>query len=101
MDLDRIMGSAIKDLAQALDLCADINDMLLDGNRAFTITSDAGAFTSGKLTDLGYDGDDITLIAQAFGALAQLRLVALGQATVPAASNFFFQAQQLMGVTPL
>lgn len=101
LDLDRAMGSAVTTLAQALDQCAGISELLGDASRAFTITNNGGVFTSDKLTALGYDADDITLIAEAFGALAQLRLVAYGQAAQPAASNFFFQAQQLMGITPL
>jgi hypothetical protein len=103
MDLDRIIGTAITNLAQALDLCSGINDMLLDGNRAFTITNVEGVFTSDKLTALGYDSGDIALIAEAFGALAGLRQLALGQVAQPGAqpTNFFFQAQQLMGVTPI
>lgn len=99
---DRI-GRAVANLAAALDECSGINDMLNDANRAFTIINTEGVFSSPKLTALGYSDDDITLIAEAFGALAGLRQLALGQVAQPGAqpTNFFFQAQQLLGVVPL
>lgn len=102
LDLDRAMGSAAVSLAQALDQCAGINELLGDASRAFTIVNNAGVFTSPKLTALGYTDDEITLIAEAFFALAQLQQVAFGRAAgVAAQNNYFFQAQQLMGITPL
>lgn len=102
-DLDRMMGNAIVGLAQALDLVSGINDMLLNDQRAFTVTISDSAFVSAELSAMGYSDDEITLIAEAFSALAGLRQIALGLTAQPGASatNFFFQAQQLMGVTPL
>lgn len=103
MDLDRMMGSAVAGLVQYLDLCAGINDMLNDADRAFTIVNNEGVFTSPKLTALGYTDDEITLVAEAFFALADLKQLAFGQIAQTGAqpSDLLFWARQLLGATPI
>jgi hypothetical protein len=90
---NRAIGSAVIALAQALDQCAAINVMLNNSDRGFT---------SADLLALGYEQADVTIIQEAFAALALLQQIAYGQAGGTAALNdYFFQAQRLMGTTPL
>jgi hypothetical protein len=91
--LNRTMGQAVAALAQALDQCAAINVMLNNSNRGFT---------SAGLLALGFVQADVTNIQEAFAALALLQQIAYGQAAgVAVANNYFFQAQLLLGTTPL
>lgn len=92
-DLNRTIGNAVIQLAQALDQCAAINTMLNNSNRGFT-TAD--------LLALGYVQADVTNIQESFAALALLQQIAYGQtAGVAEENNYFFQAQSLMGTIPL
>lgn len=94
VNFNHTIGNAVIALAQALDNCAAINTMLGNAERGFD--------TAGLLA-LGFTQDDVTLIQDSFQALALLQQVAYGQIAQSGASpsNFFFQAQQLMGTVPL
>jgi len=50
-----------------------------------------------ELTALGYSAADITLLRASFVDLDNLRLTALGQRTQPAASNFLFNSNKIVG----
>lgn len=53
------------------------------------------ARTDEEIEALGYSAAEVDLARTAVLALEQLRLVAYGQATVPNADNFFFNADKL------
>lgn len=54
--------------------------------------------TDTDLTNLGYTAQEVTDLRAAFIDLKKLSDIANGQATQPAASNFFFNAVKLYGV---
>lgn len=92
--LNRLIGNAVLNLASALQQCVAINNMLTNANLPFT--------TAGLLS-LGYAQADVTTIQQSFAALTLLSEVAWGQAAQTGAqpTNFFYQAQALLGATPM
>lgn len=53
--------------------------------------------TDSELVTLGYTQGEVTLLKSAFTQLDALRLVATGQQTVPAANNFLFNSNKLVG----
>jgi hypothetical protein len=50
-----------------------------------------------ELTSLGYSAADITLLRASFTDLDNLRKVATGAQTQPAASNFLFNSNKIVG----
>lgn len=98
--LNRTVGQAVVALAQALDTCNGINDMLNNAERAWPPPSEGA---TDPLVTAGMETADATNLREAFAALALLKQVAYGEIAQSGAqpSNFFFQAQQLMGATPL
>lgn len=98
--LNRACGQAVVALAQALDTVTGINAMLQNAERGFAMDGDTDPLTTG---DGAMSSDDAATLRNSFSALALLAQVAYGQIAQSGAepSNFFFYAQQLMGVTPL
>lgn len=92
--LNRVCGQAVVALAQALDNCTGLNAMLSNAERGFS---------AAELEAAGMDPDDVATLQEGMAALALLAQVAYGQLAQTGAqpSNFFFQAQQLMGCQPL
>jgi hypothetical protein len=92
--VNRLVGNAVLALSQALDQCTAINNMLNNANLPFG--------TAGLLA-LGFAQADVTTIQESFAALAELATVAYGTAAQTGAqpTNFFYQAQALLGATPL
>lgn len=62
------------------------------------LKSQTDSLLDADLTALGYSAADITAIRGIAASMAQLRLVANGQATQSPASNFFFFANKVTGV---
>jgi hypothetical protein len=84
-DIDARIGSLIVVIRDSLDAAVRI-DTWLDA------TSDQ------DMTAKGYTTDEVATIKSAFNALAVLRNVANGQATVPNADDFLFFARRLTGL---
>jgi hypothetical protein len=91
---NRMIGQAVLNLAQALSACTSINTLLNDANRGFNAEG---------LAALGMAGEDITNVQEAFAALSQLQQLSVGQIAQSGAqpTNFFYQAQMLMGTNPM
>jgi hypothetical protein len=100
--LNRTCGQAVVALAQALDNCVAISTMLGNPQRGFAVTG-SGDSEVDPLAVAGMSPDDAALLRNSFFALSLLAQVAYGQTAQQGAeaSNFFFDAQQLMGTTPL
>lgn len=96
--LNRTCGQAVLNLAQALDQVTGLNTMLQNAERGFAVNG-----SDDPLVDGGMSTGDAATLREAFFALAELAQVAYGQAAQSGAqpSNFFFQAQQLLGCQPL
>lgn len=94
-DLNRAAGLAVTALAQALDNVVAFSAMLGNAQRFGGV--------AGLVAAQGYAQADAQLIVDSFSALSLLAQVAYGQIAQSGAepSNFFFEAQQLMGATPL
>lgn len=99
-DIHRVCGQAVVNLDQALAACSGINTMLNDTSRGFGQTNLAVIFTAAGQA-AGPAATDAGLLIASFADLQNLSAVAHGQQAQPAASNFFFNAAKLMGVTPL
>ncbi len=97
-DIHRACGSAIVAAAQALDNCVALNTMLNDTDRGFGQAGLAAIFTAGGDPQAATTA---ALILASFADMTNLAAVARGQQAQPGASNFFYNAARLMGVTPL
>jgi hypothetical protein len=99
--LDQTFGRAVVTLAQALDTATAVNAMILDANRFNGAT--------GLVANQGYTTTAANLIVASFADLTNLANVARGvtgyQVQIGGGtlgpSNFFFNAQKLMGPVPL
>lgn len=100
--LNRVCGQAVVALAQALDTCTGLNTMLQNAERGFAVAV-VDDEPDDPLVNGGMSAEDAATLRDAFEALALLAQVAYGQIAQSGAepSNFFFQAQQLMGCQPL
>lgn len=79
---------------RAYTLAIQIRDLLIQvGNFKVYIDSKVDA----ELTPLGYSAADIALLRAAVTDLDALRKVATGLQTQPAASNFLFNSNKLVG----
>jgi hypothetical protein len=90
-DVDRAAGQVVVDLDNALAAVAAFNVMLNDADR---FGGQAG------LVALGYSDVAATMLINAFGDMSNLNATARGQRAQPDASDFFFWAKRLKGVTP-
>lgn len=79
---------------RAYSLAVQMRDLLVEiqNFQAFLATK-----TSQNLMDLTYTQSEVDLLKSAFTQLDAGRLVLLGQATQPAANNFLFFSNQLVG----
>jgi hypothetical protein len=81
--------------ARAGQLATTLRDILTDVDRFNTfLQAQPDAF----FTALGMSSPDLTILRASFVDLDKVFLLAHGQATQPAASDFFFNAKNLSGV---
>ena len=81
--------------SQAGQLAIQLRD-LFEKIRRFKVWLDR-AETPAALTAMGETTDEITLLNASFTAFDKLRLIGEGQATQPAASDFWWDARKLIG----
>lgn len=103
--LNRACGQAVVNLANAIDAVVGINTMLQNAERGFAVVTNQDSSTTDPLTqgDSGMSTDDAAALRNAFFALNLWAQVGFGAIAQPGAeaSNFWFDAQKLMGANPL
>ena len=90
--LNNTCGNAVLQLATALATCNGINTMLNDASR---YNGQAG------LVAAGMSSPGATLLIGSFADITNLYLTAHGQQAQPGASDFFFNARNLLGAQPM
>lgn len=91
-DINRVCGSALVQLAQALDQCEGVNTILNDADRFNGAT--------GLQANQGFTAPQATLIMASFADIHALYQVAHGHQQQVGNNDFFFNAKLLMGTTP-
>lgn len=96
--LNRYCGQAVVALAQALDNCAGIAEMLNNADRGYAV-----AGTVDPLVVAGMGTADAANFRSAFDSLYTLQQISVGDVAQSGASpvDYFYIAQTLMGTTPL
>lgn len=79
---------------RAGQIALSVRDLLLQVQNMNTYL---GSKLDSELQNLGYSAAEVTLLRASFTDLNALRLVATGQQTQPAANNFLFNSNKIIG----
>jgi hypothetical protein len=103
--LNRTCGMAVLALVNAMDNITRINEMLVNTQRGFAVVTNPDSSTTDPLTTGAnpMTDDEAATLRNSFAALALYVQVGYGQIAQSGAqpSNFFFDAQNLLGTNPL